>query len=624
MPTSSAAGSARGTYHFGKFSLDLDREELSAGDQHVRLRPKSFAVLKYLVERHGRLVTKEELLDAVWHHSHVTDGSLTQCLIDIRRALSDEDHEIVRTVPRRGYIFELDAKWDNGHLMRDWRPAYLVAGLIAAVIAVAAGWYLVNQRSAWPADPNQIASPESIAILPFTDLAANGGDRYVADGLAEEMINSLGQLPNLRVIAGSSSFAFRDSNLGVRDIAKRLNVKYVMKGSVRKLNNAMQINVQLFDGNSGTQTWSRTFERRPRDVFTVKSEITRQIAGVFNSDESYKNVLPPEHQPNPKAYEHFLRGRFFWYRRAEGDRALAEREYRKSVEIDPAFGRGWAALAGVYRVRMDLERRSTLEWLPRYHEMLEKASQAAPNLAEVQARLADYYFQRGNRQAFDKHWAKATQLDPNDILVLGMGASWAAVQGQYNKAVQLQRRAVRINPLSAMLHGNLAAYELGAGHLDMADSEYRLALELGLAHGMEENNLKSTVDDLVLIRILQGRYREAQEMLADHPHEPARDQNLAMVYWARGREDDYLQTVSKLNRNSGWRADLQMAEIRAFQGRNDDALNLLESASRQVRSDPYNLDADIFITETRISPLLIPLRKDPRWQQLWRKWENLL
>ena len=226
--------SARRSYAFGDFTLDLGRGALLQAGADVKLRPKSFEVLRRLVERHGQLVTKNELLDAVWGQTIVTEGSLTQCLIDVRRAIGDETQRIVRTVPRRGYIFdvpvsELDASTQPGVPVAERsipaqqparsksasRGAWLA--LIGATLSIPAAWWLTTTRgvdaSAIAVQPDVARAPQnSIAVLPFVNMSPDPDQEYFSEGVSEEILNLLAQAPDLLVIARTSSFSFKGQN----------------------------------------------------------------------------------------------------------------------------------------------------------------------------------------------------------------------------------------------------------------------------------------------------------------------------------------------------------------------------------------------------------------------------
>jgi adenylate cyclase len=289
------------SYSFGEYTLDLKRGALLRTGAEVKLRPKSFEVLRLLIERHGQLVTKEELLNAVWRHAVVTDGAVGQCLVDLRRVIGDESQQFIRTVPRRGYIFDSPvvesedaARPDNGEAHPSASPrtqspvslrrrALVRAALaipIALVLAWSIWWGVTTRESAdAPLHRNVAQAPHnSIAVLPFIDLSPEQNQQYFSDGVSEEILNLLAQAPDLQVIARTSSFSFRGRNADIAEIAAKLNVAHVLEGSVRKSGSRVRITAQLIDGANSAHLWSETYDRELQDSFAVQSDIAARVS----------------------------------------------------------------------------------------------------------------------------------------------------------------------------------------------------------------------------------------------------------------------------------------------------------------------------------------------------------
>src|SRR5688572_13054868 len=213
MGAATSAPSTSRRYSFGEFTLDLERGALLRAGAHVDLRPKAFEVLRLLVERHGRLVTKQELLDAAWGRVVVTEGSVAKCLIEIRRAIDDRAQKSIKTVPRRGYIFDAPVTVDDGdarapivtETVAAGRPhvasmarRWVLGAALAVAATIAASWVVVTMRGAPPSAPQaqQVRAP-SVAVLPFVDMSAGRENEYLADGIAEEILNLVAQVPTV-------------------------------------------------------------------------------------------------------------------------------------------------------------------------------------------------------------------------------------------------------------------------------------------------------------------------------------------------------------------------------------------------------------------------------------------
>lgn len=622
-------------YRFGEFTLDLDRGALLRGAKEIKLRPKAFAVLHHLVARRGCLVTKGELLDAVWGHPHVTEGSLTQCVIDIRRALGDESRQIIRTVTRRGYIFEppvtsqgveptdsdTTASGDAGEV-RTGRRWFAIAMLFLTA-ALAAGWWgagYLGLDVPFRGGIRTSAPTGTIAVLPFTDLSPDGDQTYFAEGISEELLNALTQVPGLRVTARTSSFAFKGTNTDIPTVAEKLNVAHVLEGSVRKSGNIVRITAQLIDAESNTHLWSQTYDRELEDIFAVQGEIARSVAEAMQVTlaEREADIIAATH--DPQAYDHFLQGQFFWNRRGPDDVERAELHYRRAVEIDPNLARGWVGLAGVYRLQMVAGGLPEPEALEKQRLALERALAIAPDIAEAHARAANYFGLVGNRAKADKHWTEARALGPDNVLVLAMAAGNALWRGLYEEAVELQQRAVALDPLVATNRGNLASMLLAAGRPKDAEAELLKAMALSPGLGSDlDDAFRDNTSTLILIKILLRRFDEALALIERQPPGPARDQSLTLVNTGLGHDSEAEAVLERMRRRTGIDDHIRLAEVYAYRGDTDEAFRWLTPALDRV--DPARRSPDWqYARVIWKSPLLRPLRDDPRWETLWAPW----
>lgn len=355
-------GGRHRVFAFGEFRLDATRSALLKGNTEIKLRPKSFDVLRYLVERHGELVSKDELFAAIWGRTGISNDCLTQCLIGARTAIDDRSREAIRTVPRRGYIFTLPVREfrlpdpagmpDENDYPVSKRSMWL-SGVISAVAVVLVlpgiGAYLTGQ---WTKPDTEVVAAKSpaIAVMPFVDMGPEGDNRYFSEGVSEEILNLLARVPDLRVVARRSSFSFRDRNSDIATIAEELGVSYILEGSVRRSGDHVRVAARLIDTSNSTLVWSETYDRQLGEVLDVQAEIadavarslpTRLTGGTGSGD------MPVDIQ----AYEHFLQARFFFNRRMPGDLDRARDHYGKTLDRDPQYAPAWAGIAGTYFVR---------------------------------------------------------------------------------------------------------------------------------------------------------------------------------------------------------------------------------------------------------------------------------
>ena len=239
---------------FQSFTLDLQRLCLRGPAGEVDLRPKSFEVLRYLAEHAGRVVPKEEMIRAVWPDVTVTDESLTRCISEVRRAFGDDAQEIIKTVSRRGYLF------DSPDLAGGQTES--VPDTEAAPPSHRRG----NRLAAQPASHDR----PSIAVLPFANMSGDPEQEYFSDGITEDIITDLSKISGLFVVARNTTFTYKGKPVNVRQVSEDLNVKFILEGSVRKAGSRVRITAQLVDGSDGGHLWADRYDRDLNDIFMIQ------------------------------------------------------------------------------------------------------------------------------------------------------------------------------------------------------------------------------------------------------------------------------------------------------------------------------------------------------------------
>jgi TolB-like protein/DNA-binding winged helix-turn-helix (wHTH) protein/Flp pilus assembly protein TadD len=620
--TSAATG--RPQLQFGEFVLDEFLAALYRDGTEVYLRRQSFEVLKYLANNANRLVTKDELFAAVWPGSVVTDDSLTQCLVEIRRGLGDDGRALIRTVPRRGYVFDVSV-----NAVTDEAPPVPVVAqalsrstgnrsrwlAMAAIVLMGAGtlWWAASRSPERARELPGPAAGVAIAVLPFTDLSDGQDQQYFAEGLSEEILNLLAQLPELRVIARTSSFAFRDrQDADIADIATRLRVSHVLEGSVRKAGDRVRITAQLVAAADSSHLWSNTYDREIGDLLSVQGEIAGQIARALKLRLVHADG-PATHPAavHPQAFEHYLHARFLHNRRAPGDLAAAESHYLKATGLDANFGRAWAGLAGTLLARIfepDNEQNPD-DLLERVRDAVERAVALEPGSAEVQVRTAQYYFQTGDLARAREHRHKARDIDPDHPLVLGSQVAYAHARGEFEEAVGLWERVIDGDPLNSIARSNYANDLAQVGRYEDAFREFRRARELSPARA------SNALREAECLYFLDHR-EEALRLLQAQPHSAQREALLAIVQHALGQNADAEVEMARLmRREDPLRAEL-LAQVYAQRGELDAAFAWIQRA-RTVQSATAPTPSSRKYPGAGIDlPLLSPLHADPRWQRL--------
>ncbi|HZD52714.1 MAG TPA: winged helix-turn-helix domain-containing protein [Woeseiaceae bacterium] len=556
---------------FADFTLDLNRGALLSAGSEIRLRSKSFEVLRYLVEHQGHLVSQQTLLDEIWGDVVVTEDSVRQCIIDIRRALGDTGQRIVRTVPRRGYLFDVavHAAHDPGtagddapdaHRAAAWKTG---AGLALALLAAGAMWRVMHPGSELP-EPAEAPPPNSIAVMRFDDMSRAGDQAYLCEGIAEEIIHRLTQSPSLRVIARTSSFAV--SGDSIPEIAEQLKVAYVLEGSLRKSGNAIRVTAQLVDATTNAHQWSVSYDRSLDDILLVEAEIAEQVAQTLDVTLAAGST---HDATDARAHERYLQGHFFYLRRVAGDLEKAEDYYRQALDVDPEFARAWVGLAAIANLRLndeayyveDAGQRGALREAQAH--AVEQALKFGPELPEAHMRASAYYWQIGERAASLQHLDTAEKLDPDNWLVLGLKTTRFLLTGQLSEAVETMQESARLDPLNptaGKIFAELLAY---AGRLDDARAQFVRVFELFPTLNSNDSAVLSYAQTLMLLR----EFDEALELLRSAPAGNRRLQGLALVYHGLGREADANQALAELTGRVRDGTDLlAVAEVYAYRG----------------------------------------------------------
>ena len=272
-------------YRFNDYTLDLTRGCLQAAGREVQLRPKCFEVLRHLVESSNRLISKEELISSVWPQAVVTDESLARCISDVRAAIADHGHQIIKTVPRRGYLFTADVTRLEAAAQRQQQS----------------GAAAVTERS--------VADLPSIAVLAFTNMSGDVEQEYFSDGITEDIITELSRFAELLVVARNSSFRYKGQSVDERNVGRELSARYVLEGSVRRAGDRIRITAQLIDASTGAHRWAERYDRKLKDVFAVQDEISRTVASILachvNKAEVERVLLKPP--TSWQAYDFYMR-----------------------------------------------------------------------------------------------------------------------------------------------------------------------------------------------------------------------------------------------------------------------------------------------------------------------------
>lgn len=448
-----------------------------------------------------------------------------------------------------------------------------------------------EQRYAEAAD-----AQKSIAVLPFVNISANPEQEYFSDGLAEELLNLLAQIPELRVAARTSSFSFKDEKIDIRTVAEKLNVAHVLEGSVRKSGNTLRITAQLIKADSGFHLWSERFDRQLEDVFAIQEEIAAAVVDALKV--RLLGELPKVEEIDPQAYAHYLQGRHFHERHTEQDYAKAVNAYRVALELEPDYAPAWVALAATYMDQADRDYRDLHEGFALARAAVERALALDESLAEAHSMMGLIrLWYDWDWQAADEATQRGLALAPGDAPVLtGAGISAAAL-GRFDESVALFRRSIERDPLRLVGHHNLALLLTAAGRPEEAAAAFRHLLDL-------DPQYPGAHSGLGVILLLDGEPQSALAQMEREVDEYLRDQGIVMALSALGRESEADQRLAAfIEEHDEWAA-VQIAEIYAWRREADRAFAWLDTAYAQ---------RDGGLAEILGNPLLASLESDPRW-----------
>ena len=477
-------------FEFAGHTLDIERGRLQRGGMEVSLRPKSFALLNYMLEHAGRVISKDELVEAIWPDISVSDDSLTQCMKDIRKALGPEGEGLIRTVMRRGYII------DEGKLRSHSQPV-----------------------ASTPVAP-AISEKASVAVIPFDNLSDDPGQDYFANGIVEEIIAALSRLKWLFVAAYGSSATYKDQSFDAARIARELGVRYVLKGSVRKAGDRVRISGQLIDGSTGTQLWANRFDGNLEDIFDLQDRVTESVVGaiqpsILSAEVERSRRKRPE---SLDAYDFVLRAFPLVWSLDRQDNTLACGLLDQALAIEPTYALALSLKAWC------LEQQAVYSWTDNPAEQREEGLRLAKRAVAlnsddplVLAVLGAAHSFARDFEIAEAHLERARTLDPNSAWAW-MRSGWLNVyREQTETAFQQFARFTRLSPIDPMNY--ICHIGIGAAHF--VNGDYRQAIESTRKGLSQRPDAHWALRQLVSALALEGRMdearRERENLIAAYP-----------------------------------------------------------------------------------------------------------
>jgi len=634
-----------GRVRFGSFELDLSTGELRSieapdPNNKVLLREQVFQVLRMLLEREGKIVTREEIQGRLWPDDTVVDfdHSINATIKTLRRALGDsaDNPRYIETLARRGYRLMLPIQYLESapetalekdrerreqsvaemsenkarvqeKVQRQMKPHSWKAALVLASVVILVGAGYISWRHF-----RGITPPKSekimLAVLPFQNLTGDPNKEYLADGLTEETISQLGRLnpEQLGVIARTSVMGYKHKDERLDQIGRDLSVQYVLENSLRESGDHMRLTAQLIQVKDQTHLWAQDYDYPAKDVLNVEDEVAKAVAHEIRVLLTSKQQaeLAQSRPVNPEAFDAYLQGYYHFERDTAKDTEMAAKYYERATQLDPSYALAWVGLSRVRNWQANTGLIPAEEGHRRAREAVERALALNPNLAEAHTQMGRI------KQQVDFDWAgadasfrRAVALDPGNPEVVRTAASSAAVLGRFDEAPQLNRRAIDLDPLNSESWEHLAETEFFMGQLDQATADFKNALQLNA-------DVVAAHMSLSQIYVMQGRPQDALPEIELVRYDPFRAFLYAIAYHALGRKKESDAALSKLIAKYHASMAYQIAQVYAFRNQSNEAFEWLDRAYAQ---------RDNGLIETKVDPLLKSLHSDPRFAAFLKK-----
>ena len=412
-------------YHFNDFVLDFSRRELRSGDRLVAVEPQVFDLLEFLIGSRERVVSRDDLMAAVWRGRIVSEATLSSRVNSARAAIGDngEQQRLIRTLPRKGVRFVGE----------------------------------VREQSDPPSPPGPAATPEaatprltepSIAVLPFTNMSGDPEQDYFADGIVEDIITALSRCSGLMVIARNSSFTYKGKAVDIRQVGRELGVRYVLEGSVRRGGDRLRISGQLIDATSGSHLWADRFDGDAVDVFELQDRITESVVAAIEPTLQLAEVERRRSRPPSQldAYDLLLRAYGLISEFTPDSTAAALGCLDQALVIDPAYAPAMAMAAYCHALRHfqgwvqpnDGARAVAFAW---------RAAELAPNDAQVLWMAAFAIWNMSDqREPVRELFNRSLAINPNSAMALALGGWIETMRGNQATGRAMIERAQRLNP----------------------------------------------------------------------------------------------------------------------------------------------------------------------------------
>jgi serine/threonine protein kinase/Flp pilus assembly protein TadD len=488
------------------------------------------------------------------------------------------------------------------------RAAIGIVAVVLIVLLAAAGWfYRLRAGSGETID--------SLAVLPFVNASADPNTEYLSDGITESLINSLSQLPHLKVMSRDSAFMYKGKDTDARTVGQALGVRAVLKGRVMQRGDDLQISAELVDARDNSHIWGQQYSRKSSDIFALQGELAKEMTTMLRmrlTGEDEKQMMK-SYTANPEAYQDYLKGRYWWNKTSKEGFDRAIEYYQQALAKDPNYALAYAGLADCYSF---LSITSVVPPKGAYP----KAKEAALRALEIDDTLAEAHSSLAYIEAiYDWDWSgaerefqRAIELNPNYAgSHQGYGIT-LAMTGRLGEAMAEEKRALQLDPLSPLINGSVAVALYEARQYDQAIEQERKTLDLNANYLMARTGLGLAY---VQKSMHQESIAELEKAVAVSGGNVSALSNVGYAYAMAGRKAEAQKVLDKINELSkeGYVPAGAKARIYAGLGDKDKVFQWLETAYSE-RSIAGTLPGMI-----KVDPVFDSLHSDPRFTDLLRR-----
>ncbi len=480
-----------------------------------------------------------------------------------------------------------------------WKAAAII---VLALLATGAGVHY--RRASAPS-----VSAPSVAVLPFLNRSDDKEGEVFSDGLTDELIDSLGKVPGLHVVARGSAFQFKDKTVDIRRIGPALNVRTVLEGSVRKYGDRLRITAELDDTTTGYRLWSESYDRELQDALAIQRDISQAIVDALGGQLAGKTAPSRESaKVNAEAYQNYLKGRYFWNKQTSESTKTAIGYFEQAIAADPTYAGAYAGLAQCYAVMPAFTTTPPGKVVPKIRAAATKALQLDSTLVQAHLDLARASEFEYNWAAAEQEFRKGLELNPGDEMAHVWYANYLLRAGRAKEALAENQKALDLDPVSPYLAQSVAGALYYLRRYDDAIEQYRKALALDPNFGLTHRGLG-------IVYIRKGMYAQgigelqAAAKLTEQDASP--NGHLGYAYALSGNQAEARELLHELLARSGGEPSVAPAIARIYIGlaENDQAFQWLQTA--------VNKQAGA-VLPIKLDPFFDPLRSDPRFGDLMR------